>query len=219
MEIITERNLRAPGLVVHRVDCFESVPTATRRSFLVTTPTQTIVELAPYLPRPKLAAVVDRGLRLSLTHIPLLETALQNPGLCNVKGIPDLGEIVAKREKGGARTESELEAVTADFLLRHKMEPPVCQHWLSGPSRTRRRIDFAWPDLSVGIECDSRKWHGGYEDLMRDIERNNFYIAIGWRVPIATWDGLDETFARDLGALLDDARLRQMAEAVYENGT
>lgn len=40
------------------------------------------------------------------------------------------------------------------------------------------RVDFAYPDLKVAIECDSKKHHFGRGDWERDVERHSRLSAL-----------------------------------------
>jgi very-short-patch-repair endonuclease len=52
------------------------------------------------------------------------------------------------------------------------------------------RVDFAYPDLMVAIECDGKKHHFGIRDWERDIERGSRLSALSWRVIRISWDML-----------------------------
>jgi very-short-patch-repair endonuclease len=51
----------------------------------------------------------------------------------------------------------------------------------------RVRLDFAYPHLRLGIEADSRTWHGGRADVQRNRDKGNVLVAHGWRVLHFTW--------------------------------
>lgn len=53
--------------------------------------------------------------------------------------------------------------------------PPVTQH-VVGPYR----IDLAYPDLKVGVECDGRQWHSEDRDVERDNRRTRYLEGQGW---------------------------------------
>ena len=51
-------------------------------------------------------------------------------------------------------------------------------------------MDFAYPELLVGIEADSYRHHSSRTDWARDRTRNNLLVAIGWRILPVTWEDL-----------------------------
>jgi very-short-patch-repair endonuclease len=67
------------------------------------------------------------------------------------------------------------------------------------------RVDFAYPELKIAIECDSKKHHFGRGDWENDIERRTRLAALGWLVIHVSWDILinrpDELEALIRGAL------------------
>jgi very-short-patch-repair endonuclease len=50
------------------------------------------------------------------------------------------------------------------------------------------RLDFAWPDRLVALECDGRTWHETERDFERDRQRWSAITAhTGYRIVWATW--------------------------------
>ena len=46
-----------------------------------------------------------------------------------------------------------------------------------------KRVDFAYPNQRLVIECDGYKWHRqDKEQIERDIERDKYLARKGWRV-------------------------------------
>jgi very-short-patch-repair endonuclease len=43
-------------------------------------------------------------------------------------------------------------------------------------------MDFALPQIKIGIECDGEKWHSGPEQVERDKRRDEFLASKGWTV-------------------------------------
>jgi len=68
-------------------------------------------------------------------------------------------------------------------MLRARGLPePVRQYVVGGVV-----LDFAYPHLRLGIEADSRTWHGGRLDVQRNTDKANVLVAHGWRVLRFTW--------------------------------
>jgi hypothetical protein len=76
---------------------------------------------------------------------------------------------------------------------------PVEEHEFAAPDR-KWRIDFAWPDRKVGLECDGGVWTGGRHTRgsgwVKDTEKLNDAACRGWRMLRTTPDKLNaaETF-------------------------
>lgn len=55
----------------------------------------------------------------------------------------------------------------------------------------RWTLDFAFPALKLGVECDGGIWmpkgaHSRPTNITRDIEKHNALILMGWRCPRVT---------------------------------
>jgi very-short-patch-repair endonuclease len=66
------------------------------------------------------------------------------------------------------------------------------------------RIDFAFPEQLLAIECDGFETHSTRPAFERDRVRLSRLAGLGWRVVHVTWlqlDDLDALFSRIKGAL------------------
>ena len=65
---------------------------------------------------------------------------------------------------------------------------------------TRVRVDLAYPDARIAIECDGSWWHGGDAKARADKRRDTIVAAHGW-LPMRVADGSDlDEAARAIGA-------------------
>jgi len=110
-------------------------------------------------------------------------------------------ELVTPFAAGQRPTESELEDDFLDRVIRRYSLPvPVRQHPVG-----RRRIDFAYPDLVLGVEIESVRAHAAKEDIHRNASKANELLE-WWilrfahddvhRWPEETAELLDRTIAR-----------------------
>jgi len=44
------------------------------------------------------------------------------------------------------------------------------------------RIDLAFPEFRVGIECDGKEWHSTLEQIAYDTQREEFLESMGWTI-------------------------------------
>jgi len=72
-------------------------------------------------------------------------------------------------------------------ILRAAVALPIRQHWLVIDGN-RYRLDFAWPDAKVALECDGHAFHGGQRLWNETEARLAEFAAVGWRVLPVTWD-------------------------------
>src|SRR5947208_2895416 len=84
---------------------------------------------------------------------------------------------------GSVTCESVREVKLARLLRASHFPAPVRQHWVHTIGG-RYRLDFAWPERRVALECDGRVFH----EFQRDRTRWRHLGAAGWRVLPVTWD-------------------------------
>ena len=63
-------------------------------------------------------------------------------------------------------------------------------------------MDFAWPDVRLGLEADSYRHHASRRDWARDHTRNNLLTALGWRVLPVTWQDMVDRPRQLVGLVL-----------------
>jgi very-short-patch-repair endonuclease len=110
-------------------------------------------------------------------------------------------ELVTPFAAGQRPTESELEDAFLELVIRrYNLPVPVRQHPVG-----RRRIDFAYPDLVLGVEIESVRAHTAREDVHRNAAKSNELLT-WWilrfafddihRWPEETAELLDRTIAK-----------------------
>src|SRR5215213_9847744 len=82
--------------------------------------------------------------------------------------------------------ESRLETKVWLLLRDAPVPTPRRQSWVSTPGG-RYRLDFAWPELKLALECDGWAHHGTRVAFGKDRERLSELAAMGWRVLVVTW--------------------------------
>ena len=108
-----------------------------------------------------------------------------------------LAPLVAARLAGRRPTESELEDDLLTVLRRFGLPEPVPQYPYRG-----RRIDFAYPELVLGIEANSVAAHAAKEDVQRNAEKANDLLE--WWILYFTFDDVHGTPA-DVARRVEDA--------------
>ena len=114
-----------------------------------------------------------------------------------------LAPLVAARLAGRRPTESELEDDLLAVLRRYGLPEPVPQYPYGG-----RRIDFAYPELVLGIEANSVAAHAAKEDVQRNAEKANDLVE--WWILYFTRDDVDGTPAA-VARRVEDAIERRRA--------
>ncbi len=149
-------------------------------------------DTAPSLHRAVLAACLATGPEAVASHttaaalcFPLLTRTPDRLGGPGRSGAGVLRELVEERDPATAPTESVLEDALLRVLRRGGLPEPVRQYEVGGV-----RLDAAYPEIRLGIEADSRVWHGGRLDVQRNSDKANALVARGWRILHFTWRDL-----------------------------
>lgn len=89
-------------------------------------------------------------------------------------------EPMPRQETEGSALEKHL-----DISLRASGLPPFVREHRFHPTR-RWRLDFAWPDVKLGVEIEggiyNRGRHGRGSGIEGDIEKGNALTLAGWRL-------------------------------------
>lgn len=193
----------APGIRLHRaalpsVDCVKHLGVG------VTTPLRTALDIARALPREDAVVVVD-GLarRKLLRRQDFVEAALLLPIGRGRPAANNVARLMDERAGSVFETRARLLMVAAG--LPH----PVCQFVVRHRGSWIGRVDFAWPDLRVIVECDGYEFHSDRDAFERDRRRWNALTLAGWRVVLVTWRDVSdhpEVVTDTIGRALAEAR-------------
>jgi very-short-patch-repair endonuclease len=194
-----------PGIAVRRTGRLEGVESTHVGPIPITTTARTLLDLvsvAPALVEGALDGLLHRR-RVSLRS---LGQTLERAGECH-PGHRALAPLVAARAAGRRPTESELEDDLLALIRRFGLPEPVPQYPYRG-----RRIDFAYPDLVVGIEANGVQAHAAREDVQRNAEKANDLLE--WWMLYFTYDDVHGTPAAVARRIEDAIRRRRLAPQV-----
>ena len=165
------------GVLVHRTDRLDRIDVSRRRRIPVTTPARTLLDLGAVLPVEMVESALEDALMRRLVTLALLTGTLERLGGPGRTGAGVLRALVEERDPATAPTQSMLEDLLFGVLRRGGLPAPVRQYEVAGV-----RLDGAYPDIRLGLEADSRIWHGGRLDVQRNSDKANLLLAQGWRV-------------------------------------
>lgn len=158
-----------PGIEIHRRTALH---TTTHQGVPVTTPAQTLIDVA---------ATWERG---------RLEQAIGEADLRRIVGLQTLRTAATKAGKSGAAlrtiidrltfrvTQSELERELLRLLARYGLPLPQTQTRFG-----RARVDFFWPELDVVVETDGAAFHRSAVQQAADRKRDQEHLRAG-RTPM-----------------------------------
>ncbi|MDQ4096859.1 MAG: endonuclease domain-containing protein [Actinomycetota bacterium] len=170
---------RLPGVRPHQSTRLPVDHCTTRHGVPVTTAARTIADLSSIVPAQALGRLTDTCLRqglFPLGELHAVHRVLAGPGR---HGLAALAEVLERRpvgyRPGGSGAELDLLAVLESAGLPR----PVHQHQvvIRGSIYV---LDFAYPDLKIGIEYDGWAFHNLPSDLDRAARRGNALELAGW---------------------------------------
>jgi len=174
---------RAPGVREHRTSCFHRIERSFVKGLPVTTPANTLADLAPLLTERELERALDEALSRRLTHLVELERVLaMRP---RQRGMATLGRLLNHR---GPLTTTRSEAEERFLLLMRdaRLPTPECNVRLHGYS-----VDFYWRDVGLVVEVDGYQWHSSRSAFERDRRKDQTLLAHGIPVIRITLDRID----------------------------
>jgi very-short-patch-repair endonuclease len=187
IEIWTPRALKSEAVVVHRGTRIDRADRTTLGPIPITTPARTLIDVAARFDSTALAGLLERTIGQGLVDAERLRARLQSLRSSGRPGAGRLAGILAERGSGPVM-ESTLEALVWSILVRSGLRLPERQVWVA-TSRGRYRLDFAWPDVEVALECDGYEHHGSTRERFgKDRARYAELVAAGYRVVPVTWD-------------------------------
>lgn len=95
--------------------------------------------------------------------------------------------MLNERDHRDAQAESRLEALVLQILRRRKLPRPILQYHVIEAGIPIARLDFAYPELRLGIEADGYRWHSGVQRWGEDIQRENRLKLLGWTLLHFSW--------------------------------
>ena len=155
----------------------------TEQGIPATTPARTLLDLAPLLPSPVLARMVEAAPNRGEHLATLLERYPRKRGRAKLAAA--LGPQ--------PMTRSDLEATVFDAIERAELPEPRVNAVVEG-----HEVDFVWSEHRLIAELDTYMTHGSRTPFERDRKRDRKLAIAGWTVVRIT----DESGIEDLSRLL-----------------
>jgi very-short-patch-repair endonuclease len=176
------RAFDAPGVRLHRRDV-ASAEIRWERGIRVTAPNRTVADLARTLATAPAVAVADGFLRCGLTTTASLIASAE--ALPQGFGRPAVRRVASLAD---GRSGSVFESLTRVLLYDAGLPRPRLQLNVRDPRGLWiARVDFAWPEARVILECDGFEFHSDRASFERDRRRWSALTRAGWHVVAVTW--------------------------------
>lgn len=182
---------------------------------VVTNATRTLIDLGAVVNPLRLEILLEDALYRGLVYLPRLRGRLAELSGPGRRGPGLLAKVLERRPPGGP-AESELEVIALDALRAAELPIPRRQHWVR-LGKQDFRIDLAYPDLQIAIECDSVKFHANPRGWDRDRSKSNLLNLDGWTIIRGTWDEVEDgKFVKLVGQALNFRNDDRSASTVTE---
>jgi very-short-patch-repair endonuclease len=167
---LSTNRIRIPGIRVHRrpnlkegwYGLYEGIP--------VTSPVQTLIDLATRHGRAAMERSINEADRLKLVRTDELRKALEGHG--GEPGVARLREILDRRTF--RYTRSELERVFIPLALKAGLPRPRTSVYVTG-----HEVDFHFDGLGLVVETDGLTYHRTPAQQAKDRERDQDHAAAG----------------------------------------
>ncbi len=186
--VARQQSARLPGIITHRWTRPEpDLDHHDVGGIPCTSIAVTLAQLGAVVPPPVVERALDSAIRdgASLDWIRQTCERLHRPG---PSGTGTLNRILIDPTRTGALPDSWFERLVQRILGERDIDPPVIQHDVTAHSGRRYRLDLAWPDAALGLECHSRTHHFGPSREAADHHRDLELAGAGWEVLYLTWE-------------------------------
>jgi very-short-patch-repair endonuclease len=175
---------RAPeGVVIHHLRGLERGDRVWVDGIPCTSATRTLIDCAPLLGEEALEAAFESARRMGLTSVRALERRITQ----GRPGGAALRKLLAHQRPTERAVQYRLEVKMARLFRASALPRPERQFPVG-----RYHIDFAYPPILVGVECEGYEFHGGRLAWKRDKARTAWLEAQGWRLVFVTWDDVTQ---------------------------
>jgi hypothetical protein len=161
---------RRPGLKVHRRPSLGGGEVTAEFGIPVTTPVQTIIDMALRLDRRGTERMINEADKYNLAHPPQLRRALDEH--TGEPGVAVLRDILDRRTF--RLTKEELERRFLPLAAKAGLPVPLTGQWVN-----EFEVDFYWPDLELVVETDGLRYHRTPAEQARDRLRDQAHTAAG----------------------------------------
>jgi Transcriptional regulator, AbiEi antitoxin len=174
-----------PGVTVHRNHDLSVEHVQRLDDLPVTTIPRTVVDLSSVLSEQHIRKIVDRLIAGQVLSVDDLHRVRDQVARRGKPGATALRRILEERGEGPERNASGLERAGLSVIRDGGLPDPTLEYPF--PWNQLKRFDAAYPDSRLGIEWDSRRWHGLIDSFDRDRQRDREAILHGWTVLRFTW--------------------------------
>jgi very-short-patch-repair endonuclease len=177
------RRAPQPDICIHRVSSLPRSDRVLVDGIPCTSATRTILDCGRVLGSEALEVAFESARRMGLSSVAALHQRAAELGTGGRRGSKSLNDLLKNTRPDDPAAQFRLEVKMARLLRESPLPRPVRQHEVG-----RFHIDFAYPLVRLGIECEGFEYHGDRLSWKRDKRRAAWLEAQGWRIMFVTWD-------------------------------
>ena len=179
---VTDRHRRdLDGVLVHRSRVLPDADRTTVSGVPATSVARTLVDCGAGLSLGQMASSLDGALVQRQTTVRVVRTTRERLRPAPGRRVRDLDRLLAERGPESDRQESRREGWLYRTIVAAGFPSPVPQHWVTVRGE-RFRLDFAYPDIKLGIEYLGFDPHTTRTAFDRDFRRDRLLKTVGWEV-------------------------------------
>jgi hypothetical protein len=198
------------GVVVHETLDLRGVDLTVVRGIPTTSLVRTLVDASAVV-HPFLAGMaLDSACRTNASLFPAVTKRFLELARRGRPGTVATRLLLAQRTPGGGFDGSGFEAKMARIIASRRLPKPVNQHRIEDGDFLAV-IDKAWPNVKLGIECDSLAHHFGARPHQWERTRRRRLHRLGWELAEYTYEDVTER-EQMVGDEIEEAYYRRLAE-------
>ena len=181
LSVLRDVRRRVDGVRIHRVAQLPRIDRVSVDGIPCTSATRTLLDVASVLEEEALEVAFESARRMGLTSPSFL--AKRAGDLGTRPGATAIKQLLGHQQPGERSLQYRLEVKMAR-LLRASALPVFERQFPLGTFR----LDFARPELRLGVECEGFEYHGSRLQWKQDKKRTAWIEAQGWRLLFVSWD-------------------------------
>jgi len=147
---------------------------------------RTCIDMGARLPEEALERLIDKAVHERLTTIEEVVRTFLHLARRGRDGIATARAVLVELNPDLAAVESDLETLFVRLLRHADLPEPERQVGVTAGNQVFR-LDFAYVDRRIAIECDGFATHGTRAAFEGDRQRQNLLVLDGWTVLRFTW--------------------------------
>ena len=153
-------------------------------------------------------------LRQRLTTWPKIRDVLESHSRRGRDGCGRLRSLLEERYGDAQVPDSAWNRLVGRLLVAHGLPEPAYEFRVVTTSgRALARVDLAYPEAELAIECDSVRYHLNRESFVKDRRRANALTTAGWTVLSFTWRDFKDEPLRVVETVFAALRQAEIAAA------